>query len=88
MRFMGENTSPFPFPLPSALPGFTKMDPAVKAAMLVQAATAPDYIAEDLADIADATPYGKQQRYVRMGLGAALGLVVGVVACRVLKKKK
>jgi hypothetical protein len=42
-----------------------------------------DYAAAGLQFI-DATAYGKKQRIVRYGLGAVCGLVVGVVACKLL----
>lgn len=54
------------------------IDPAKKAQFLQIAATMPDDRASDLAEIVDATPYGGRLKWVRYGIGAAIGAAAGV----------
>jgi hypothetical protein len=63
------------------------LDPAVKAQLLVTMASLPDESARDVADLSDATPFGGRQRMTRLAMGAAVGLVVGFVVGRALKKR-
>lgn len=64
------------------------LDPTIKAQLIVQAGTVPDAKAQDICDIADATPLGKNLKLKRIGGGAAAGLVVGAVLVFALKKKR
>lgn len=64
------------------------LDPAAKAIALQQAATLDDGAARDLADVSDATPYGKRRAWLRAGIGASAGLVLGLVVGRALKKRR
>lgn len=77
MRYIGAATDLFG----------SQLDPALKAQLLIAAQGMPDAQAEDLADLSDATPYGSKQRWIRMGIGAGVGLVAGLVVGRALKKR-
>lgn len=65
----------------------TPLDPTSKAVLLANAATLPDERARDLLEISDATPLGKRAAWVRVGLGAAGGLLAGLVLARLRKKR-
>ncbi|HVH45008.1 MAG TPA: hypothetical protein VM925_21795 [Labilithrix sp.] len=67
-------------------PSSAALDPTVKANLMPYAKTMPDDRARDLLDLSDATPYGTRQRFVRMGIGAAAGLVLGLVLGRASKR--
>jgi ElaB/YqjD/DUF883 family membrane-anchored ribosome-binding protein len=64
------------------------MDQATKSQLLALAPMMTDGQAQDIAEIVEATNYGKNQRWLRLGIGAAFGLVLGVVGSRVLGKKR
>jgi hypothetical protein len=88
MRYLGHlgaATGPA-IPLP-AFPSGGPLDPAAKAAFLAMAPNVPDDQAQDLLDFVDATDLGKKQKLMRIGMGAAGGLLVGAVLAMVLKKK-
>lgn len=86
MGAMGAATGPA-IPLPQlGTPG--PLDPQTKGALLALAPNVPDAQAQDLLDFVDATPLGKNQRMMRIGGGALAGLVLGVVACKLLSKKR
>jgi hypothetical protein len=77
--------SPAPSPVPAAPAAGAPLDPQTKAVLLALAPQMPDSNAADLQDILDATPYGKNQRWMRYGIGAAAGLVVGVVIAKAVR---
>ncbi len=64
------------------------LDPTLKTQMLAQASTMNDADAAEFLSIAEATSYGKQKRLERYGVGAAAGLLVGLVASRLLRKRR
>lgn len=60
-----------------------------KAQALAMAPQMTDGQAGDLLEVVDATNLGSRTKWMRYGLGAAVGIVVGaVVASRMGKKKK
>lgn len=72
---------------PSAAPTIQPvLDAQTKAVLLALAPQMPDGNAEDLQDILDATPYGKRQRWIRYGVGAVAGFVVGVTVAKAVRK--
>lgn len=79
MRYMGDV-------LTDALNG--PMDPSVKAAFLAQAPTFSDARAKDILEVVDASPYGKRQKLVRIGAGAAAGLLVGLALAKLTRTRK
>lgn len=58
------------------------LDPTVMATLKSQAASLDDDTAHQLLDVADATPYGEKQRWLRYGIGVACGMAVGLVVAR------
>lgn len=64
------------------------MDPALKARMMAEAANVDDAKGRDLLDIAEASRYGARQRWVRMGIGAGVGLLVGFVSAKAMRKRR
>lgn len=80
MRYMGDTTI-----FSAVLSG--PLDPTAKAALLANAATLPDERAQDLIDAADATPLGKRSKWMRVGYGAAAGLLAGLVIARLKRKR-
>lgn len=82
MRYMGDVASEVLFQVNGAA-----LDPNVKATLLGQASVMPDPRARDLLDLSDATPYGARMKYIRFGLGAAVGVLVGVALGRAKKKR-
>jgi ElaB/YqjD/DUF883 family membrane-anchored ribosome-binding protein len=73
MRYMG-----YPLELENAMT-VGPMDPTLKAQMLAQMPGLSDEKGHDMLDLADATNYGKRQRWIRIGGGAAAGLVLGLL---------
>lgn len=102
MRYMGDATPiipglpALPIPIPSLItPGTTPaptltpgapMDPTLKAQMIAQAPNLPDAQAQDLFDVADATTVGQREKWMRIGLGAAGGILLGVVGAVLIKR--
>lgn len=79
MRYLGALGAALP---PTFATG--RMDPALKAQLIAYAPNIPDEGASDLADVLDATPYGKHEKVIRYGLGGLGGLVVGILAAKLL----
>lgn len=80
--FLPQPSQPGAQPAPAIQP---VLDPQTKAVLLAMAPQMPDGNAADLQDILDATPYGKHQRWMRYGIGAAAGFVLGVVAAKAVR---
>jgi hypothetical protein len=81
MRYMGDPTSEIQTSF--FQPGSSGLDAAARAQLLALAPSLPEDRAEFLAELNDATPYGKRQRWIRMGIGAACGVVLGLALGRV-----
>jgi ElaB/YqjD/DUF883 family membrane-anchored ribosome-binding protein len=64
------------------------LDPTTKQMMLTEAKGLPDAQAADLCDICDATSYGEKQKLTRIGIGAGVGLVLGVALMLAFRKKR
>ncbi len=64
------------------------LDETTKRQLLALAGNMTDGQASDLAEVVDATSFGQRQRWTRMGIGAALGVVVGVIGSRALGKRR
>lgn len=62
------------------------IDPNVKAQLVTEATTLPDSEAQDILDISDATPLGHRTMVMRYGIGAGVGLVLGFVIAKILRK--
>lgn len=81
MRYMGAMGDNPPLQIPGLPPsGGAPLDPALKAQLLAAAPNIPQAQAQDLFDVADATTVGQSTKWMRIGLGAAGGLVLGLVA--------
>ena len=84
------NSGGFPFPipvLPAADPAAAPLapaDPALRARMMSMAPMLGAEEALFFADFADANAEGKRRKWVRVGIGAAGGLALGVILAKVL----
>jgi hypothetical protein len=62
--------------------------PPISKEDLAFAVANADLVREDqaqaLAEVSDATSFGARQKIMRYGIGAAVGLVLGVIACKVV----
>lgn len=85
---MGQSPPGSAIPLPPQLGTGQPLDPLVKAQLLALAPGVPDAQASDLLDFVDATHLGKQQKFMRIGIGAAGGLVLGFALCKILGGKR
>lgn len=65
--------------LKSRLASIPPLDAEDLAVIVSNADLLSDEQAAGLAEVADATGYGKRQKFVRIGIGAAIGLTVGVI---------
>lgn len=81
MRYMGD---PLTDLLNVSIP---VLDPTAKAAAVAKAGQVDDAHAQDMLDVVDATPLGKKTKYMRIGLGAAAGLVVGFLVAKKTKRR-
>ena len=79
MRFMGD-----PFDVMAAEP----MDPTTKAMAMAQMPNVSDARAKDLLDLAFATPLGKREMTGVKGICLVAGVVIGVLAYKLHKKRR
>ena len=79
MRYMGDFTQLFAFP-------GQPLPPQVKAELLLKMPTLTDAQAEDLTDLADATSYGARTTRWRYGIGAAVGIGLGLLVAKLARK--
>lgn len=101
MRYLGDaavivpSMPALPVPIPTlTIPGLAapviapgaSMDPTLKAQMIAQAPNLPDNQAQDLFDVADATTVGQREKWMRLGIGAAGGILLGVVGAVLIKR--
>jgi len=58
------------------------LDPTVRATLIATGPSLSDADASTLLEVVDQSQYGSKQRWMRMGIGAAIGLAVGFVLTR------
>jgi len=58
------------------------LDPTVKATLIAQGSNLSDGDASTLLEVVDQSQYGSKQRWMRMGIGAAIGLGVGFLLAK------
>ncbi len=70
--------------IPASLQTREPLDPQTKTKLLAEMPFVSDPVGQDILDLSDATPNGSRARTLRIGLGVALGAVVGYLTCRVV----
>lgn len=73
-----------PFLVPTLPALASSLTPEARATIVGQVQSMRDDDVSFMLDVLETHPAGRRAKYVRLGIGAAIGLAVGVVACKVL----